>query len=90
MFKKGKTSQRIIQKDIEFNQENATSIFLKNTGNAIVSFGLLKILPNQTHLINTGTLILDNKEIEVRFENTTATKELFIEVVRFDEIECIK
>jgi len=84
----GKTSQHLIQKDHEFNQENATSIFLKNQGNAIVSFGLLRLLPNESHLINTGTLILDKKTIEIRFQSTTSKKELFIEVVRFVETEC--
>ena len=88
MLLKGKTSQRLIQKDSDFNQENAISIFLKNQGNATVNFGLLKLLPNQSHIINTGTLILDKKNIEIRFEQTTATKELFIEVVRLDKTDC--
>lgn len=89
MVQIGKSQQQIIQDDFEFNQKNVRRIFLKNLGNSPVNFGLYELLPNQTHLIETGNLNLDEKIIEIKFTGSRSVdKKLFMEVIRFHKVQC--
>lgn len=85
----GNLIETIINNDENFDLEDLRGIYLKNIGEANVTFGLLELKPNESTTFDSGNVTLKKKSVQIKFKTEVSdVKKLYVRATKVVSTIC--